>query len=131
MGEFHEKINKIFEDILKDKEQVVFISDEDGNSLEMNYSRVFYNCMFDIFKKNKDTGVICEIESDKFNAISKEGKGLISFCVYKEEFMVPLKLDKEQYLRLYIDSYGNLYKMDLRSGKLIQADKGEFVAVIQ
>ena len=135
--EFYEKMNNKFDRILKENEQILFIA-KDSTVLEMDYSRVFYNCLFEIFKRDKKTRSVQKVESDDFDVChfhdvsggGQEGlKTSVAFHLYKDGKKADLT--KEQYERILIDSCGNIFKLDMQTNRAVPAEAGSgFKAVI-
>ena len=84
---FYEKMNNKFGDILFENDQIFFIRDiASGNLVEpMDYSRVFFNCTFDIFKKNKEDRSVSLVDTDKFEVVNKEGELVTSYTISQGE----------------------------------------------
>jgi len=128
--DFYNNMNDMFASILKENEQVLFITkSDDPTPIEMDYSRVFFNCMFDIFKKDAKTRSLIKIDSEKFKVVDSEGKEPVVFHV--QEYGVKANLTEKQYERILVDPCMNIYKIDHQANKAVPADSGKkFKAVI-
>jgi len=126
--DFYEKMNNRFETILNENEQFLFIA-KDSAVLEMDYSRVFYNCLFEIFKRDKKMRSVKKVESDDFDVCHFNDvsggeqevlKNAVTFHLYKDGKKADLT--KNQYERILIDSCGNLFKIDHQTNRAVPAD---------
>ena len=114
-------MNNKFDSILHENEQTLFVVKKGTTEpISMDYSRVFYNCLFEIHKKSVDNRSIVKIDSDEFDVITSEGKTPVTFNVVKD--YEKAKLSKEQYERILIDSSCNIYKLDQSTNRAVPAD---------
>ena len=106
---FYNKINGRFKNILYESNQLLFVTKKESDVfLEMDYSRVFYDINFKIYKRNSKTRGVFDIDSEDFNVFDKDRKKPITFSVYN--LKNPVSLSEEQCKKLLIDSFGKLYK---------------------
>ncbi len=119
---FFEKMNNKFDEILFENDQILFIRDKEtkANVDPMDYSRVFFDCTFEIFKKNKGNRDVSIVETDKFEVVNKEGKLAISYTINQGD--KDLGLSKAQLEQVLIDSCGNVYKIDRLTSRAVPAD---------
>ena len=133
MGDFNKdfylKMDRSFSQILHENEQGLFVAKKGGSPLEMNYSRVFYDNQFNIYKRNVDRSVT-KIEDDSFMVLyftDVTGNG-VEGLTYARKFSIhkgenELDITKEQYERVLIDSCQNIYKLNPITNQAVPADK--------
>ncbi len=119
---FFEKMNNKFDEILFENDQILFIRDIKTKAIvePMDYSRVFFNCTFDIFKKDKNDRSVSLVDTDKFEVVNKEGGIVISYTI--SQGGKSLELSKVQLEQVLIDSCGNVYKIDRLTSRAVPAD---------
>jgi hypothetical protein len=128
--DFYEKINNKFEVILHENDQTLFVvKNGESTPLDMDYSRVLFNCLFEIFKKDATTRSLSKIESEEFCVVDEDGVTPTTFHIHKDG--VKADLTKEQYEKILIDSCGNIFKIDPHTNRAIPAEANSgFTAVI-
>lgn len=118
---FYKKMQDKFDVILHENDQVLFVAKKDSiDPISMDYSRVLFNYLFEIHKKNPEDRSVVKVESDDFHVVNSEGKNPVTFHVMKDG--AKAELTKEQYERLLIDSCGNIYKIDKSTNRAVPAD---------
>lgn len=119
---FFENMNKNFDEILFENDQILFIRDIETKTIvePMDYSRVFFNCTFDIFKKDKNDRSVSLVDTDKFEIVNKEGDTVVSYTINQGE--KNLGLSKVQLEQVLIDSCGKVYKIDKSTRRAFPAD---------
>ncbi len=119
---FFEKMNNKFDEILFENDQILFIRDIKTKAIvePMDYSRVFFNCTFDIFKKDKNDRSVSLVDTDKFEVVNKEGGIVISYTI--SQGGKSLELSKVQLEQVLIDSCGKVYKIDKATSRAVPAD---------
>ncbi len=126
---FYEKMNNVFDETLHENSQKLFIVKEgDDNPISLDYSRVFFNCNFEIFKKHKEEKTILKAEAQQFDIVDSEGKNPVTFHLYKNGQKA--SLTKEQYDKILIDCSGNIYKLHPTTCKAVPADPNSVYEVV-
>ena len=118
---FYKKMQDRFDAILHENDQVLFVAKKGGTDpIDMDYSRVLFNYLFEIHKKSPEDRSVIKVESDDFHVINSKGENPVTFHVIKDG--AKAELTKEQYEKVLIDSCGNLYKIDPGTKRAVPAD---------
>jgi hypothetical protein len=120
--DFFEKMNNKFGEILFENDQILFIRDKETKAKveSIDYSRVFFDCTFEIFKKNKGNRDVSLVDTDKFEVVNEEGELFVSYTINQGDRA--LDLSKAQLEQVLIDSCGKVYKIDKATSRAVPAD---------
>lgn len=118
---FYNKMQKMFDELLYEEIQKFFIfKGKNINAVDLDYSKVFFNSSFEIYKKNKEDSFVSKVESKEFGVVDVNGVCPKTFCLFKNGQEINLTPNQKQ--KMLIDCFGKLYKIDLNTKKVIPAD---------